>query len=67
MTTPQPAPAHRADPARPWKAIAAAVVAALAVLVAQGSDLLPPLVLLVLAAVSAGLATFLVPNPERPS
>lgn len=67
MTTHQPAPEHRADPKRPWKAIAAAVVAALAVLVAQGSDLLPPLVLLVLAAVSAGLATFLVPNPERPS
>lgn len=56
---------HRADPRRPYKAVAAALVAALAVLVSQGTDLLPPVVLLVLAALSAGLATFLVPNPEE--
>jgi len=59
---------HRApspDPRRPYKAVAAAVVAALAVLIGQGQDLLPPWVLLVLAAASAGLATFLVPNPSR--
>lgn len=53
------------DPARPWKAVAAAVVAAAGVAIAQGHDLLPGWLLLLLAAVAAGLATFAVPNPPR--
>jgi hypothetical protein len=55
------------DPRRPYKAIASALVAALAVLVTQGQDLVPPWVLLALVALLAGLTTFTVPNPERPS
>lgn len=53
----------RANPRKPWKAIAAALVAGIGVLIAQGSDVLPPWALLILAALGAGLATFLVPNP----
>jgi hypothetical protein len=52
------------DPKRPWKAIVAAVVSALAVLIAQGQDLLPGWALLVVAAIVAGLSTFLIPNPK---
>lgn len=52
------------DPRRPWKALAAAVVAGIAVAVSQGADILPPWALLILSIVSAGLATYLVPNPE---
>lgn len=52
------------DKNRPWKAICAAVVSALAVLVAQGQDLLPAWAMLVVAALIAGLTTFLVRNPK---
>lgn len=48
---------------RPYKAIVAAVIAGAGVAIAQGSDILPPWVLLLLAILVAGLATFLVPNP----
>lgn len=58
-------PTHRADPRRPWKAITAAILAAVAVLIAQGQDLLPPWAMLLLAALAAGLGTFVVPNPQR--
>lgn len=51
----------RPDPRRPYKAIVGAVAAAVAVLVAQGADVLPAWVLLILAAVGAGLVTFLTP------
>lgn len=48
------------------KAWVAAVVAGLTVLVTQGQELLPPLVLLVIAAAVAGLATYAIPNrPKR--
>lgn len=59
-------PQHKADPRRPYKAVAAAVVAALAVIVTQGQDLIPAWVLLLAAAVLAGLATFTIPNPPAP-
>ena len=49
------------NPSRPYKAIAAAVVAVLGVLIAQGQDLLPPLVVLLLTAIVAGLVTFVTP------
>lgn len=51
----------RPNPRRPYKAIAAALTAAIAVLIAQGADVLPAWALLVLAALGAGLATFLAP------
>lgn len=52
-----------ADPARPYKAVVAAVVAGAGVAVAQGQDILPPWVMLTLAVMIGGLSTFLVPNP----
>lgn len=52
-----------ADPSRPYKAVAAAVVAAVSVLITQGQDVLPAWALLVLAALVAGLLTYVVPNP----
>lgn len=61
-----PAPAGP-DPRRPYKAIAAAVIAGAGVAIAQGQDLLPAWALLALAVLVAGLGTFLVPNPDRPS
>lgn len=51
----------RPNPRRPFKAIAAALAAALAVLVAEGTDVLPSWALLVCAAAVAGLLTFTVP------
>lgn len=51
----------RPNPARPYKAIVGAVAAGIAVLVAQGTDVLPAWVLLILAAIGAGLVTFLTP------
>jgi hypothetical protein len=54
---------HRADPARPYKALASALLAALVVLLAEGQDVLPPWAMLLLAAMVAGLGTFVVPNP----
>lgn len=54
---------HRADPRRPYKAIAAALVAVLTTLLAEGRDIMPPWALLVLAALLAGLVTYVVPNP----
>lgn len=56
---------HRADPRRPWKAYTAAALAAIAVLIAQGQDLLPAWAMLLLAALAAGLGTFAVPNPQE--
>jgi hypothetical protein len=55
----------RPDPRRPWKAIIAALVAGIATAVAQGQDVLPAWLLLVLSVAGAGLCTFLVPNPTR--
>lgn len=52
-----------ADPARPYKAIVAAVVAGAGVALAQGQDLLPAWAMLALAILVGGLSTFLVPNP----
>lgn len=67
MTT-NPLPArHKADPRRPYKAIAAGLMAAVAVLVAQGQGILPPWLLLLLAALVAGLGTYVIPNPLRRS
>lgn len=54
---------YRADPARPYKALASALLAALVVLLAEGQDVLPPWAMLLLAALVAGLGTFVVPNP----
>lgn len=51
------------DPKRPWKALAAALVAGIAAAMAQGQDVIPAWGMLALAAVGAGLATYLVPNP----
>jgi fatty acid desaturase len=53
----------KADPSRPWKAIVAAVVAGAGVAIAQGQDILPAWVMLLLAVLVGGLGTFLVPNP----
>lgn len=50
-------------PTKPYKALVSAAVAAVGVLVAQGSDVLPAWALLVLAAVLAGGLTYVVPNP----
>lgn len=55
----------RPDPKRPWKAVTAAVVAGISVAIGQGQDILPPWVLLLLAVLGGGLATFLVPNPPE--
>lgn len=54
----------RPDPKRPWKALAAAIVAGIGVALGQGQDILPAWVMLLLAIIGAGLATYLVPNPE---
>ena len=48
---------------KPYKAVIAAVVAGAGVAIAQGQDILPPWVMLLLAVLVGGLATFLVPNP----
>lgn len=63
MTTPTPPPGQhtRPNPARPYKAIASAVVAGAGVLVAQGTDVLPAWAILLLSALVAGLVTFTVP------
>jgi len=63
-------PQHRApvaDPSRPYKALAAAVVAGAGAALANGQDLLPAWAVLALTVLVAGLTTFLVPNPTRPS
>lgn len=51
------------NPKRPYKAVAAAIIAGAGVAIAQGADILPAWVILVLAVLIAGLGTFLVPNP----
>lgn len=51
----------RPNPARPYKAIAGGVAAALAVLVAEGVDVFPAWVLVLAAAIGAGLVTFTIP------
>lgn len=60
MSTPS-----RPDPRRPYKALAGAAVAGIAVALAQGQDILPPWLMLLLAILGAGLTTFLVPNPRE--
>lgn len=59
-------PEHRMskdDPKRPWKAIIAAVVAGLAVVMTYADDL-PKVAIIIAAVLVAGLSTFLVPNPK---
>lgn len=51
----------RPDPRRPYKAITGAVVAGLAVALAEGTDILPPWATLLLAVLVAALGTFLTP------
>lgn len=51
----------RPNPKRPWKAVAAAVTAGILVAISQGQDILPPWVMLLLAVLAAGLATFQTP------
>ena len=51
----------RPNPARPYKAIVGAVAAGLAVLVAEGTDVLPAWALLIVAAIVAGLVTYQTP------
>ena len=52
-----------ADPAKPYKAIAAAVLAALTAVLTQYADDLPLLALIVIGALVAGIGTYVVPNP----
>ena len=51
----------RPNPRRPYKAIAGAIVAGIAVALAQGQDILPPWAMLLLAVLAAALATFITP------
>lgn len=51
----------RPNPARPYKAIASALAAALLALVAEGTDVFPAWLLVVAGAIAAGLVTFTVP------
>lgn len=51
----------RPNPARPYKAIAAAVAAALLALVAEGTDVFPAWLLVVAGAIAVGLLTFTTP------
>lgn len=52
------------DPRYPFKAIAAAIMAGGASLLTYADDL-PKWVVIAVAVVLAGLATFVVPNPKR--
>ena len=54
-----------ADPAKPWKAIVAAVSAGLAAVLADYADELPLWATILIVAVLAGLATFVTANPLR--
>lgn len=65
--SPNPAPAVKADPSRPYKALAAAavpaIIAVLTVLLNDGKDSLPTWAILLITAVLAGVTTFSVKNP----
>lgn len=52
------------DPARPFKAYIAAVIAALTSVLATAQDTLPWWAVLIIGAAVAGLSTFVVPNPK---
>lgn len=64
-TTPQPETGQvKDDPGKPYKAIAAAVVAGVGAAIAGGQDILPAWVMLLLVVLAAGLGTYVVPNPK---
>lgn len=62
-----PPPLAEDDRGRPYKALAAAGAAFLAVLLAEFADVLPPAVTLVLGAAVAGLGAYVTPNPKVPA
>lgn len=58
---------HKADTHRPYKALVAALAAALAVLQAEVGPSLPAWANVLLAILLAGLATYAMPNPATPA